>query len=386
MAIVQNPLTGRSSGKFAGAVFQTYFGKNVIRSKPLKVTNPKSDLQTSNRTGFAMVQKFISANLALFRNTCQALAVNQSVYIACVSYYLRNVLAGTFPNFYFDSNAMLFSYGTLPGISIDSYEYEGGNIINLSLSSNEATNPAYEHDLIHVVAYNSTTGTLQYFQTQAERKDLAIQLDNVEGASEDALMIYAFCFDPNSNKFSTTSLPVEVVLTDANPLALEITYNDPVIAASRTLMDWNNILDLPNNGTPFSSLDMVGNIAKLYGGANIIVNPDALSGISNVTSIIDNASSIIELQSSAISGSTNLTSIYFPLVTVIGDYCFDSCSNLISLILPSLTVCGTTANNNSVFNNISGNIISLKIPHAIESDGDIVALKAANTVTVIYSD
>lgn len=42
MAIVQNPITGRSSGTYAGAVFATQFGKNVLRSKPVSVSVSQS--------------------------------------------------------------------------------------------------------------------------------------------------------------------------------------------------------------------------------------------------------------------------------------------------------------------------------------------------------
>jgi hypothetical protein len=35
MAIVQNPITGRTKKKFGTAVFSKQFGKNIMRSKPL---------------------------------------------------------------------------------------------------------------------------------------------------------------------------------------------------------------------------------------------------------------------------------------------------------------------------------------------------------------
>lgn len=49
MAIVQNPVTGRSKNAFANAIFTTILGKNVMRSKPLKVANPRTIAQQKTR-------------------------------------------------------------------------------------------------------------------------------------------------------------------------------------------------------------------------------------------------------------------------------------------------------------------------------------------------
>lgn len=50
--ISQNPLTGRSRGKLANAVFSTWKGLNVVRSKPLEVHNPNTPLQLNARDAF----------------------------------------------------------------------------------------------------------------------------------------------------------------------------------------------------------------------------------------------------------------------------------------------------------------------------------------------
>jgi len=386
MAIVQNPLTGRSSGKFAGAVFQTYFGKNVIRSKPLKVTQNRTDLLVNNRSGFAAVQRFISANLGIFRNTCQALTNNNSVYIACISYYLQNVLQGIYPAYYFASNSMLFSYGNLPVIAIDNYDYEGGNEITLNLSSAEATNPAYENNEIQIVAYNSTTGTCQYFKTGTPRKDLAVTLQNVAGASEDALLFFAFCFDSNSNQFSVTSLPVEVELSDYDPQALEITFNDIANAPAHTLSDWNEWLEILALPTKFTSYSEVGNTCKLFGGSNISFRNNMFDSNSNLLSFIDKSNSVSSIGIGIFGDVENLQSVNIPLITILPENAFINCVNLVNISIPYVSSIENDEGTPNAFYGISSNNINLTIKHSIESDVSIVALKAANTVTIIYSD
>lgn len=52
MAIVQNTLIGRSSGRVGNAVFSTWKGRNILKQKPEIVANPRSALQQANRAKF----------------------------------------------------------------------------------------------------------------------------------------------------------------------------------------------------------------------------------------------------------------------------------------------------------------------------------------------
>lgn len=57
MAIVQNPYIGRSRGKIANIVMYSTLGKNVIRSKPLEVHNPRTIPQQVARRTFSTLSK-----------------------------------------------------------------------------------------------------------------------------------------------------------------------------------------------------------------------------------------------------------------------------------------------------------------------------------------
>ena len=41
MAIVQNPITGRTRKKFGTAVFSKHYENNTMRSRPIQVDNPE---------------------------------------------------------------------------------------------------------------------------------------------------------------------------------------------------------------------------------------------------------------------------------------------------------------------------------------------------------
>lgn len=60
MAIVQNPITGRSSGTFAGAVFATQFGKNILRSKPVSVSVSQSAASRLARQKFKFLAQAVN--------------------------------------------------------------------------------------------------------------------------------------------------------------------------------------------------------------------------------------------------------------------------------------------------------------------------------------
>ena len=53
MAIVQNPITGRTRKKFGTAVFSKQFDQNTMRTKPLEVKNPRTAAQVIQREKFA---------------------------------------------------------------------------------------------------------------------------------------------------------------------------------------------------------------------------------------------------------------------------------------------------------------------------------------------
>jgi hypothetical protein len=68
--------------------------------------------------------------------------------------------------------------------------------------------------------------------------------------------------------------------------------------------------------------------------------------------------------------------------------CFQDCTSLTSISLPSCTILGESVENNQVFSNIVGITISLTIPASLMTcnsgnpDGDIQYLQANNTVTI----
>lgn len=242
-----------------------------------------------------------------------------------------------------------------------------------------------------------------------------------------------FCCDP----ITTTTVPPALRL-----LFSDISAVDAVVGDSSNVSDWNSYFDLPAYGSPFTSVTVVGNEVKLYGGSNIIINdflfPNTIgiyllefddtlgciievgyngfgSGSNaclNVTymnlpeviiagdeafytlgynslSLTINIPKLTTTGSNCFADCIAITTINAPQLSIIGDDSFYSCTSLTSISLPVCNNLGSTVGDNSVFGSISSNLITLTVPSALMTadagnpDGDIAYLQANNTVTVV---
>ncbi len=217
--------------------------------------------------------------------------------------------------------------------------------------------------------------------------------------------------------------------------ALELTFDDIAnvpVADAASVTDWNTFFDLPTNGSPFTSAEVVGDMVRLIGGSGITVKEYLFYENLNLIKIIDNTGCIIQINIGACTYCTNLNelilpnviSIYdgafagcvsllsvslpvcefldigifnackivslsCPNVTYMGDGCLYACDDIETIYTPSLLDLGSTVGDDSVFFLIIGQTITLTIPAALmtcnagEPDGDIQYLQANNTVTIV---
>lgn len=209
-----------------------------------------------------------------------------------------------------------------------------------------------------------------------------------------------------------TTVPQPLVLTWNN-----ISNANILVGDATNVSNWNTYFQLPTNGTPFTSVSVVGNIVNLFGGNNINLRDNLFSpgfvGNKNILSVVDTASCITTAGIYCFNDCTSVTTFnlpslttagegcfYFcsssttfnlPSLTTVGNFCFRNCTSATTFNLPSCTNLGGTVGNNSVFLNITGNTITLTIPSVLMTcnsgnpDGDIQYLQANNTVTVIIT-
>ncbi len=97
MAIVQNPITGRTKNKFGTAVFSKNFGKNTMRSKPMDVKNPKTAGQVKQRTKFKTVVELIRQVLPLINEVYAGSLKKMSPFNKVTSINVKTAFVGEPP-------------------------------------------------------------------------------------------------------------------------------------------------------------------------------------------------------------------------------------------------------------------------------------------------
>lgn len=118
MAIVQNPVTGRSKKKMGNVVFSTQFGKNTMRSKPVTVRNPRTTAQTQQRGKMKFAMAILRTFTAVFRLGFAKAAVGMSAFNYGFRDGLAAAVSGVSPNFTFTPANLMVARGN--GLSLPS--------------------------------------------------------------------------------------------------------------------------------------------------------------------------------------------------------------------------------------------------------------------------
>ena len=159
MAIVQNPITGRSSGTYAGAVFATQFGKNILRSKPVSVSVSQSDASKLARQKFkalAAAVKELSPALNTFF-TSKDFNMPVSSYIIGQAY--DRAVSGTLNNVVIDYDEIVPAPDSLQlgdNITLE----VSAQALDIILDQPAFKNIIGEDNKINIAVYNVTTGRL----------------------------------------------------------------------------------------------------------------------------------------------------------------------------------------------------------------------------------
>ena len=93
MAIVQNPITGRTRKKFGTAVFSKHYENNTMRSRPIQVANPRTEGQVLQRSKFAQTVDLIRQVLPVVNDAYSNTLKNMSPFNKIVSLNVKNIFA-----------------------------------------------------------------------------------------------------------------------------------------------------------------------------------------------------------------------------------------------------------------------------------------------------
>ena len=153
MAILKNGVFGGFSGKVGNVVGSSWKGIEYIKSRPAKMTNPRTKGQTNQRKKFIVTQTFLRTFKPLirigFRNYAQD---RMSAFNAAMSYNMKNSIKSEADEVELDFSKVLVSVGPLcsaTGLYVEVCERELQFKWNPTLEGN-----ANSQDQAMVLAYN----------------------------------------------------------------------------------------------------------------------------------------------------------------------------------------------------------------------------------------
>lgn len=157
-------------------------------------------------------------------------------------------------------------------------------------------------------------------------------------------------FYPWTDRLTFTDWRYRDFPPDAVPpvvLGLNLTWDNIInvpVADATSVSDWNTFLDLPANGTAFTSVTVTGNTVKLIGGSGITFKDylfgDSING-PNLIQVDDTADCVTACGISVFSiygiegyGCPNITKCHLAACTSLSDEVFGMCNLLNDLALP----------------------------------------------------
>jgi hypothetical protein len=182
-----------------------------------------------------------------------------------------------------------------------------------------------------------------------------------------------------------------------NPPYIEFVWSD--ITEGWTKLSFANF-DLNGN---FTALVNIGNTQRLYGGSNVGLTNNwvnSSNAASYLVSVNDPSGVITSVGDNTFFDFTVLTFVNLPKAQLTGSFTFKGCGNLKYVNLPTTTqaleqtfsgcikietinINKCTALGDLIFDNISGNSITITLPAVLVTDLQIIALQLLNTVTLI---
>ncbi|MEB2778494.1 DUF6266 family protein [Algoriphagus sp. D3-2-R+10] len=159
MAIIENNILGKISGKLGNMVFYERNGKTVIKSLPSKSSTPPSAKQLYQRAAFKIGQQFLTplrAELEIgFAKS--SLALSQG-FNRALSVILKTAILNEGGNPVLYPEKVKISEGDLLGVEIPAAQWIGGNLLEIAWVPNAFMGHAKEADRLFVVAYDPDSG------------------------------------------------------------------------------------------------------------------------------------------------------------------------------------------------------------------------------------
>lgn len=215
MSIVQNPLIGATRQKMGNAVFSTWKGIYVLKTKPVSVANPDTDPQQQQRSAFAQMVLAFRNMPAVVRTGFKKLAVKKSEFNAFMSYNLKNAFdMSVLPTATFVPADALISKGTIAETSETSNVADRSANTIVSNWTSAVLQPGQSNtDRAIIAAFNVTKSDFYGEVTTAVRTaDTGSIVLPAEWDVADVLVVYLGFYNPTSGESSTSTNAAGVIV------------------------------------------------------------------------------------------------------------------------------------------------------------------------------
>lgn len=206
MAIVQNPIIGRSRKSLANTTFTTYKGQNVIKSKALTVANPRTAGQVSQRNIFKEVVAFARPLLPLIKISFKEAATRMSEYNAFVSANVKATKAAGSIGAAVLTGTLQFAKGTI-GKVVDGLAIAGaGDAVSVTWTNNSDGVTALDSDKLAFIILDADGVVLKAGITSYARSLGSANLGTVVGGWEAGYGMYCWFIRASEGKASDSAL------------------------------------------------------------------------------------------------------------------------------------------------------------------------------------
>lgn len=171
MGTIKKGILGGVSGAVGNVVGANWKGIDYLRIKPSSVSNPNTDLQSTQRLKFSAVLRFLQPMTEFIRIGFKAYALKMSAFNAAFSYNYHNALTGSFPDFGLDYAKVLVSRGNLPGVINPACSSDEAGKVKLTWSNNAGGSLANDSDTLMTAIFNPATQQAFYLLNAGTRAD-----------------------------------------------------------------------------------------------------------------------------------------------------------------------------------------------------------------------
>lgn len=204
MAIVQNPITGRTRKKFGSAVFSKQFGKNTLRSKPIEVSNPRTEKQKMQRSKFSLMVELSRMFLSFIRIGFKQSSIGMSEFNTFVKSNIKTVITGVYPNYTIDFPNLIVAKGSLTGADDAAVTAEAGKKVAVTWNDNSGYGDALDSDIAMVLVLNYDKKGMKADTASATRGDETCEITVPDSWVGDTVHVYLSFMTEEGNKVANS--------------------------------------------------------------------------------------------------------------------------------------------------------------------------------------